>query len=135
MAPWLWRFLENRLREMGLFSLQKRRLTGDLINMCKYLKGECRGDSSRSVSVLPSDRTRHNRHELYKQRRHHMSISKFFFTECGQLLAWVAQADSKIKETKKDDHKLKSVVLKYPALPYFHNFSVKQCRDQLRKGK
>jgi len=47
-----------------LFSLEKGRLKRDLIIKYKYLLGKCREESAGFLSVVPSDRTRGNRHKL-----------------------------------------------------------------------
>jgi len=69
---------KERLRELGLFSLKKRRLREDLRNVYKYLQGRCQEDGVRLFSVAPSNRTRGNGHKV-KRRKFQPNLRKKFF--------------------------------------------------------
>ena len=70
---------EERLRGLGQFSLEKRRLRGGLINAYKQLMDESQVYGARLFSVVSSNRARGNGPKL-KHRKLHMNMRKGFFT-------------------------------------------------------
>jgi len=61
-------FHEDRLRELGLFSLERRRLQGDLIAAFQCLKGVYKHEENQVLTLLDSDRTRRNGFKLKEGR-------------------------------------------------------------------
>ncbi|PKU41234.1 hypothetical protein llap_8471 [Limosa lapponica baueri] len=79
---------EDRLRELGLFSLEKRRLWRDLIAASQYLNGAYKKDGKGLFMSEYSDRMRGNGSKLKEGR---LDTRKKFYCEAGETPEQVAQ--------------------------------------------
>jgi len=70
---------KERLKELGLFSLEKRRLQADLTEAFQCIKGAYRKDGDRRFSRASNDRTMDNGFKV-KEGRFRLDIRKKFFT-------------------------------------------------------
>ena len=66
---------EERLKELGMYSFEKRRLRSDMIALFKYLKG-CHTEEGQDLfSTIPECRTRNNGLKL-KEAKYRLTIRK-----------------------------------------------------------
>ena len=82
----------DSLKELGFFSLLKKRLQGDLIVASQYLKEVYKHEGNQLFTWVDSDRTRANSFKLKEGRfRFRLDVRGSFYRERCEVLEQVAQ--------------------------------------------
>jgi len=88
---------EDRLEALGLYSLQRRRLRGDLIEKYKILAGKENIDSSHLFQKANTTELRGHSLKLYKKRsrldgrKHFFSAKELLITGIGYQMTYLLQ--------------------------------------------
>ena len=108
---------EERLKKLGLFSLERRRLRGDMIEVYKIMKGMDRVNSERLLPRLDTNTRGH--HLRVRGERYNLEVRRRFFTqrvvgvwnalpsrvvEAGMLDSFKMQLDRHMSETRMEGY-------------------------------
>ena len=95
---------EERLKETGLYTLERRRLRGDMIEMFKIMKGRDKISTDELFNRVDSDRTRG--HSLRVKKRRVKTVARqWTFTE-RVVNAWNCLSGKVVAAEKVDKFKL-----------------------------
>ena len=84
----------RRLDRLGFFSLERKRLRGDLIEVYKIMRGTDQPDSQYLFPNVRESKTRGHRFKVRGERYKRVQRGNFFHTEGGECLEQAARGSS-----------------------------------------